>query len=197
MEQELELKDIAGYFPYETYGFVNNNAVKIVGMTCIVDEKSVTILGEKFIGITTCKLSDVKLILRPISDLYKTIIHNGKEIIPIVELAKISTNTLPDREWKIVYSFDGIYYAESKYSDKFRYNEKYNAFMDKGCLTGNQYELFDYLHELKIDYRGLIDSGLAVDVNTLDVNYYKLNARLLTTYPKKLGLVQCLSLQNG
>jgi len=37
----------------------------------------------------------------------------------------------------------------------------------------NQYQLFDYLHELKIDYRGLIDAGLAIDVNTLEVNPYK------------------------
>ena len=37
----------------------------------------------------------------------------------------------------------------------------------------NQYQLFDYLHELKIDYRRLIDAGLAIDVNTLEVNPYK------------------------
>ena len=28
-------------------------------------------------------------------------------------------------------------------------------------------------YELKIDYRGLIDVGLAIDVNTLDFNPYK------------------------
>ena len=36
-----------------------------------------------------------------------------------------------------------------------------------------QIALFDYLNELKIDYRGLIDAGLAVDCNTLENNPYK------------------------
>jgi hypothetical protein len=29
------------------------------------------------------------------------------------------------------------------------------------------------LHELKIDYRGLIESSLAIDANTLETNPYK------------------------
>jgi hypothetical protein len=37
----------------------------------------------------------------------------------------------------------------------------------------NQYKLFDFLYELKIDYRGLIESGLAIDCNTLENNPYK------------------------
>jgi hypothetical protein len=43
---------------------------------------------------------------------------------------------------------------------------------DSLYLHGQAY-LFDYLHELKIDYRNLIDSGLAIDANTLETNPYK------------------------
>ena len=32
----------------------------------------------------------------------------------------------------------------------------------------NQVAFFDYLHELKIDYRGLIDAGLAVSTHDVD-----------------------------
>jgi hypothetical protein len=34
-------------------------------------------------------------------------------------------------------------------------------------------QLFDYLHEHFIDYRGLIDEGMAIDVNTLEKNPYE------------------------
>jgi hypothetical protein len=33
--------------------------------------------------------------------------------------------------------------------------------------------LLDFLHELKIDYRGLINAGSVIDVNTLEINPYK------------------------
>jgi hypothetical protein len=46
-------------------------------------------------------------------------------------------------------------------------NERY------GCDVPNQVALFDYLQELKIDYRNLIDSGLAIDAGTLETNPYK------------------------
>ena len=39
-------------------------------------------------------------------------------------------------------------------------------------VVPNQYQLFDYLHSRFIDYRGLIDAGLVVDVNTLENNPY-------------------------
>jgi hypothetical protein len=116
----------------------------------------------------------IKPILLPLSDLYKIITHNGKEIIPIVELAKISFGNdfdfrLFDKNAQFKGNGDNIH---------FWYSEKFNAFGAFRTKEGihlpiqNQYELFDYLHELKIDYRGLIDAGLAIDVNTLENNPY-------------------------
>jgi hypothetical protein len=37
----------------------------------------------------------------------------------------------------------------------------------------NQFVLFDYMNELKIDYRGLIYAGLAMSVYDLETNPYK------------------------
>lgn len=36
-----------------------------------------------------------------------------------------------------------------------------------------QYHLFDYMNELKLDYRGLIDANLSVSVHDLPENPYK------------------------
>jgi hypothetical protein len=60
---------------------------------------------------------------------------------------------------------------------QFGYNE-INAFFNTGgddnnFEVKNQYLIFDYLHELKIDYRGLIDAGLAVSVYDLETNPYE------------------------
>jgi hypothetical protein len=40
-------------------------------------------------------------------------------------------------------------------------------------LKVGQLQLFDFLNELKIDYRGLIDDGVAVSVYDLEINPYK------------------------
>jgi hypothetical protein len=45
--------------------------------------------------------------------------------------------------------------------------------LPKGFPVVNQTILFDCMNELKIDYRGLIESGLAIDANTLKANPYK------------------------
>jgi hypothetical protein len=167
-DKKLEFKDIAGYLPY--------------GLKCKYyldgwfhgDFDGWTI--NDFMDKNSYEEHDFRLILRPISDLYKTIIHNEKEIVPIVEMAKIAFphfqigkvnmyNEVTCNEYiegykqpDITFGFDG---------------ENFYAFYEKEINVSNQYQLFDYIHELKIDYRGLIDAGLAIDVNTLEINPYK------------------------
>ena len=153
MERKLELKDIAGYFPY--------------GLRCKI--------GESFYDFDL-KVADnwfgcydkVNIFLRPLSDLYKTITHNGKEIIPIVELAKI---TFPLCEyWKLS---DERTEAFSCNYGRFYFENGGFCIEDEERYVTNQYQLFNYLNELKIDYRGLIESGLAVSVYDLEDNPYK------------------------
>jgi hypothetical protein len=166
MERKLELRDVAGYLSYGiSFSFengiwktnninVNSNLIEVSNWTHHV---SLWVDIEK-----------IKPILRPLSDLYRTITHNGKEIIPIVELVKI---LFPNYEWKQ----DNEYgFAETvNHGYTFCYDEGYNVFNfdDNYCI--DQLTCFDYLHELKIDYRGLIDAGLAIDVNTLKNDPYK------------------------
>jgi len=170
--KKLELKDICGYLPYELKVIRNGFVGELLSI-----KKDSTI---------TCSCSDwfenigdnnpYKPILRPLSDLYKPIIHHGEEIVPIVELAKIAgfkdcTNAMrPNRH--------GEYFALSDEGHfKFAYLSKDCAFAAQiGVMilqtAKNQYQLFDYLHELKIDYRGLIDAGLAISVHDLEFNPY-------------------------
>ena len=67
MERKLELKDICGYLPY---GLCFEDGIK---------------LTEYGILSNLNYLTHLAIILRPLSDLYCAITHNGKEIVPIVE----------------------------------------------------------------------------------------------------------------
>ena len=179
MERKLELKDIACYLPYglET---TTDRTSEIHTIYCMRDKYFYITGFDGIILIEFCKP-----ILRPLSDLYKTIIHNGKEIVPIVELAKIA---FPRHKHFILRPKNGIrdercvLFCGNLDLYDFEYNSIDSAFYCFGSssgfireykLTPNQYQLFDYLNELKIDYRGLIDVGLAIDCNTLDINPYK------------------------
>ena len=179
MERKLELKDIAGYLPH---GLKIDLAQKseYLGIKTVtganVDKNTINKFRD---GITVwCygsgyneKVFQFKPILRPLSDLSRTITYNGKEIVPIVELAKIVCLDIDEYKIEI--------YPQRLSTPNYLFGFNRNSFYILVRKTGNnifyenQYQLFDYLHELKIDYRGLIDAGLAVDVNTLEVNPYK------------------------
>jgi hypothetical protein len=166
----LELKDIAGYLPYGLKVLIKMDD-NIIGTVIGEINDYMRVFGED--AEDYFEESDEMLpILRPLSDLYRTITHNGKEIVPIVECAKIS---LPEYEWK----FEDTTSAIANIGDnnaRFNYSENsksFFAYYNSIEAPNNQYKLFDFLHELKIDYRGLIDEGLAIDANTLDINPYK------------------------
>jgi hypothetical protein len=169
----LELKDIAGYLPHELkvlYEYVEIATIETIGINGGIQ------LGEKGDWRRYNIIKEIekcKPILRPLSDLYKSIIHNGKEIIPIVECAKIA---FPNEDWSFWNNIAACKYkGTGVVKGKFSYCEGEGYFMHtlKEGAIKNLPELFDYLHELKIDYRGLIDDGLAVPVYDLEINPYK------------------------
>ena len=160
----LELKDNAGYLPYGLKVLIKRDD-NIIGTVIGETNDYMRVFGED--AEDYFEESDEMLpILRPPSDLYRTITHNGKEIVPIVELAKIND---PALRWKL----HGRYSANAMLTGMIVYfmfsNGSFN-YSYRSCV--NQVPLFDFLHELKIDYRGLIDAGLAIDVNKLDINPY-------------------------
>jgi hypothetical protein len=168
--RNLELKEIVAYIPYKIMGY------EASGHICWFNSKE----------LATMDLSGYLPILRPLSNLYKTITHNGKEIVPIVELAKIAYCGM---KWTLsenfAVSFNGrieIRFMFIKEVNSFVINDNEDYFdgqtddrynFGRESSVFNQVQLFDYLNELKIDYRGLIDAGLAVSVYDLKVNPYK------------------------
>ncbi|MDR2910599.1 MAG: hypothetical protein LBV47_04440 [Bacteroidales bacterium] len=181
--RKLELKDIAGYLPYDLYATRNN----FVGVINQINRNGNFVISCSNWHENINDKNHHKPILRPLSDLYKTITHNGKEIVPIVELAKMA---IPNLKWDInkkmsiaeiisKSSFDTILFGYTGLHRYFKYvneTDRYFYYVyqyDNVEYIPDQIQLFDYLHELKIDYRGLIDAGLAVNVNTLENNPYK------------------------
>jgi hypothetical protein len=169
--RKLELKKIVGYLPYNLCIYTEQNKRNY--------HIAVGFFGDGYIKFRNDRgntrdvhISSVKIILRPLSDLYKTITHRGKEIIPIVKMAKMHNNRfgwfIPDNHMVAIagkYKFNLDCFGDFTfyYDGEEKVEEKVNS----------QVELFDFLHELKIDYRGLIDNGLAIDANTLEQNPYK------------------------
>ena len=120
-------------------------------------------------------IKDLKPALRPMSDLTKEIEVNGKKVTPIKEILKI-------------FDFDGYcgYYTSFRISFKENYKIEvyiwdthicsltYNLKIYNKCKNHSTAVSFnmwqqvnDLLNEWHFDYRGLIEQGLAIDINTL------------------------------
>lgn len=152
----LEYKDIAGNLPYDLKG-------RYVDMYGNIHICSITNFNSNKFGKG---IGEIIPIYYPLNTLYKPIIHNGKEIIPIVELAKISITGLDWKLGKTIYGYSYCAVCEGWYFD---FNGRFMYYSEEdNYAIPNDWRLYDFLHELKIDYRGLIDAGLAVDVNTLN-----------------------------
>jgi len=158
MERKLELKDIAGYLPYG----LKRMYLEEMFFGTITKYDNVSFNGNKTI------YRNYKPILRPLSYLYRTITHNGADVTPILELAKIIDS---EQDWELN---DDRGICEHFV---FWYDKNIIGFClcfepNSTCEIPNQYKLFDYLHELKIDYRQLIDNNLAVSVCDFPENPY-------------------------
>jgi hypothetical protein len=172
MNKVLGLEDIIGYLPHGVYlnymspsGFVRNDVI-----TGYSDNRKFLIVNDGCNDSYIYEDGSQKLVLRPLSDLYKPIIHNGEKFISIVKLAE---KAYPWNGWYLDQTGEkATFDTDYEYVDFF-FNGRDKSFVSTRGSVPNQYLLFDYLNELKIDYRGLIDAGLAIDVNTLENNPYK------------------------
>ena len=154
----IELKHIAPYLPYGLKAtFEGDDCThEVVGLS--IASKGVELISP-FGDYGRADIKDCKLILRPICDLTKEIEHNGEKFIPIDELTEGDTvsMSLPD------YSSD---WNEKNYYSFERYLEEW--------ISGDKYHLnffpFGFVHKLiewHFDIYGLIEKGLAVDINDL------------------------------
>jgi hypothetical protein len=113
--------------------------------------------------------SQFNIILRKM-DLTIPIIIEGKEVIPLIELAKISYST----EW--FYKEGTVNVVSAAECHGFEWNEDhfelYNQISGGFLPVKNQLQLFKWLYENKFDIEGLIEQNLAIDADSLQTNPY-------------------------
>ena len=166
MKRELTLTDIVGYLPYKLQ---------------IESQFDGKICTANIWNLQGAIVANFKPILRPMSDLCVEITergyNDGKPFVPILELANLLGS--PARyQW--ILNSDGCCAFSPEAMDYFRWLEEEKSFIHSlsygdsstGYVICNQHEIYDLLHRLHFDYRGLIDAGLAVSVHDLPTNPY-------------------------
>lgn len=148
--EKLELKHLAPYLPY--------------GLTILnLDNKRVLLKGITYDFATNLELADykygkggysraylnnsIKAILRPLSDLTKEIEHNGEKFIALERILII-----------------GTYNFELNITDSHVLKQ---MILMNPIVEKHPYWVVDKLHEWHFDTKGLIEKGLAIDINTL------------------------------
>lgn len=137
--ETLELKHLAPYLPYGLKGIIKNKTVLLQNLNKYSLETIPSIHGY-----TYCSFEHFKPILRPLSDLTKEIEIDGKKIVPRYTgiLCKYEIIMNPDFSF-----FDGI--------------------GSNNEIDDMPYRVIQKLLEWHFDIFGLIEKGLAIDINTL------------------------------
>lgn len=157
--RKLELKDVAGYLPYglkcHAMGEINEDNSPILHKLTGLDIDGCDIFAD----IIPCNddtfsssvaLEDVYPILRPMTDITKKIVVEGyNENKPFIPSSVIRESFNPTEQNDVFVATDGII-NEYCY---LRYEE----------ITSS----IDLLNQWHFDYRGLIQKGLAIDINTI------------------------------
>ena len=141
---KLELKHLAGYLPYGLKA-IDERTKEIRTVTLLhftYDRESV---GHNHLLYEGILLSNHLPILRPLSDLAKEIEVNRKKFVPKEKL------------WdEIVYDTDEEYYRILK-----------REWDEIDLIKSAPYRFVQRLQEWHFDIYGLIENGLAIDINTL------------------------------
>lgn len=150
--EKLELKHLAGYLPYGLKGNYN--------VSDVVPEYKYELRGKELrTDNIDFFLQYAKPILRPLSDLTKEIEVNGEKFVPIDWLRKNINKC--------------IHFSDNRfmdYDDGKSKNILHYSFYDVFSDTIDVEEIIEFiqkLYEWHFDIHGLIEKGLAIDINTL------------------------------
>lgn len=117
-------------------------------------------------------------LLRPLSDLYTEITHAGdNDGIPFVPIVKLAEVSYPHSYWGYIGNEEACELGPVHFWDRKTFCYDSGTFevqcADLRLPANGSDKLFDLLNRLMIDYRGLIDLGLAKSVHDLDKNPYE------------------------
>jgi hypothetical protein len=181
MKEQLELKEIVGYLPY---GLKCISQVENLGVETIKGFEIYSSGIELITNIDNLHILECKPILFPISSL--TQFREDLGFVPMVALLAISNNRfrniqiLCETKMYDKREFCTIEYIENGGDvsvKSFSYDSSLSRFITRNksekrpLATGYQLQLFEKLHEWKIDIHNLIEKGLAIEV-TKEFNPY-------------------------
>jgi hypothetical protein len=143
---KLELKHLSPYLPYNLKGIYHESIITL----SLNGFSSPTEIGYDISLFLKC---EIKPILRPLSDLNKEITHDGKTFVPMKWMeANINKNISFYQPINTEISLEIEIITED-------YSQTINLY--DGCICAQK------LHEWHFDVFGLIDNGLAININTL------------------------------
>jgi len=169
--KKLELKYLAPYLSHNVTVYVND--LKDINAKPI--HKLHT--NEGVGSINHMLTSDrYRLVLRPLSDFTKEIEVNGERFVPIIELFQLIDGGSYTEDRVLIKNEKGLFVISNSIS-QLSFNSKENYFDYKTFdfdgedwqPSFNQLELFNKLFEWHFDVFGLIEAGLAIDINTLEL----------------------------
>jgi len=176
---KLELKHLSPYLPYKLNCLCGKKIEVIQGL------RNETYFIDKGSNYSYGYIEDCKPILRPLSDLTKEINLKGKEFMPLKQLfIEIIENSLDYEEIKIYTQLEDINDGITRYCHANAMDIFFNIYVINNkihrILSGAQYGggssylnyqqiicVNNFLVEWHFDVFGLIEKGLAIDINTL------------------------------
>ena len=169
---KLELKHFATYLPYKLKctrmksdsKFVKDFGIKeLIGLSFNTNRECFTCIFEN----SELDINQVVPFLHPLSDLTKEIEVNGEKFIPMVELLKLDNTQWLERNPNGRYS--KIEYSQNEVlaNATFTYQATLSIHLHLKSLENERSWKIEKLKEWHFDIFGLIDAGLAIDINTV------------------------------
>jgi hypothetical protein len=141
---KLELKHLAPYLPYGLFGMIDARRGLFEVKLDSINQYTIE-TSPRIHGHTYCDLEHFKPILHPLSDLTKDIDVDGERFVPM--------DVLCNGDFDVLLLTQGV--------------------TGRSWIDSQPYHWIQKLIEWHFDVFGLIEAGLAIDVNELDTNPYE------------------------
>jgi len=159
--EAITLEQLSAYLPYKVKAVDRDMHIRTVVYNHFTYNLS-TVGINHLIFTDGVLLNPHKLILRPLSDLTETIVHDGVSFNPLVELIKLQN---PNFEFTGRYS-DFLIEKDGYPRDCCRLMATMSIKIIPPFIN-HPHWVIKKLHEWHFDTFGLIEKGLAIDINTI------------------------------